>query len=357
MDYTFLPTPLAISLDRVRDSKGNPELDPWGGATFEATSPTYPELSGRSSSADEATQHLLEAVMYALPLAREVTDALQAAGYPLEVVTAWERETKDCADRSYRHSADLAVATLNDYTTSGIPALTACGFVPLLPLADAVAVHIAGCGPQDVREYARMAESSRWWDVDFDIMSWLLAGLPASRGHLYVDHCAVEEAVEWEAFIEGFPVSDDDLRSLVRAHIRPQDVARGFPVRRGAFYAEHSSPRIDAVAWEGFATRYGVADDNLVGLTALFAEPGTVVPGFPLHRAAFYAACRTPINLVLRWEDVLSEYGQPVDDSDLCDILSAELEPECLLECAATSDDAGFDLGQAARALMGLRPR
>lgn len=285
MDYTFLPTPLAISLDRVRDARGNPESDPWGCATFEATSPDYPELSGRSSSADEATQHLLEAIMYALPMAREVTDALRAAGYPLEVVTAWEHETKDCADRSYRHSADMAVATLDEYTNSGIPALAACGFAPLLNLADAVAVHAAGCGPQDVREYVRMAESSGWWETDFEIMSWLLAGVPANRGHLYVDHCTVEEALEWEAFLQGFPVTDNDVRSLVRAHVRPQDVAAGFPVHRATFYAHCTATWIDAVAWEAFASRHGISDCNLVGLFHLFTESKDVVPGFPLDRA------------------------------------------------------------------------
>lgn len=357
MDYTFLPTPLAISLDRVRDARGNPESDPWGCATFEATSPDYPELSGRSSSADEATQHLLEAIMYALPMAREVTDALRAAGYPLEVVTAWEHETKDCADRSYRHSADMAVATLDEYTNSGIPALAACGFAPLLNLADAVAVHAAGCGPQDVREYVRMAESSGWWETDFEIMSWLLAGVPANRGHLYVDHCTVEEALEWEAFLQGFPVTDNDVRSLVRAHVRPQDVAAGFPVHRATFYAHCTATWIDAVAWEAFASRHGISDCNLVGLFHLFTESKDVVPGFPLDRAAFYAECRASVHIALMWEDALSDFGQAIDDSDLRDILAAGLESECLLEYSATSDDAGFALGHAARTLLGLSPQ
>ncbi|RYC05648.1 hypothetical protein [Nocardioides zhouii] len=357
MDYTYLPTPLAISLDRVRDARGDVELDPWGQVTFEATSPEYPGLFGRSSDADEATQQLLDTIMYALPIAPEVTHALQDAGYPLEVVEAWERETEGCADRSFRHHAVTAVATLRAYTNAGIPALAACGFATLLDVVDATAVHAAGCTSQDVRRYAQMADSSGWWETDFEIIRWLRAGIVADRGALYVDHCTVEQAVAWEAFLEANEVPDDDLRSLVRIGVQPQDVADGFPVHRASFYAHCTAPWLNAVEWEAFASRHGVSDADLVGLFHLFVQPKCVAHTFPLHRAAFYAECGASWHVAMAWENALAEYGQQVDDSDLRDILAAGLEPECLLEYSAASEDAGFALGQAARTLLGLTPR
>jgi hypothetical protein len=275
-------------------------LDPWNLEYFEATTPQYPGLSSRSPDMADAAAELMRQVFYAQPLAEAVIDALRNAGHTADVIAAWDKETRLIPDRDYRNVAETALSTLDSYTNAGVPALTACAMFAFLDPVQAGQVHAAGCTPHDVRAYAEMSESQKWYQDEFDILPWLFAGLPFERGERYVDHCTVEEAIAWEGVAARHEIPDGDLHWVLRLGLTREAVTSGFPVQRAAFYF-----------------RNGVSGESAVA-----------------------------------WERVLSEFD--VDDSDLRDILRARFEPDRLRERAEPGVDGVRGLAEAARMLLAL---
>ncbi len=262
MNLDYLPLPLTVVVQRASDT----ETDvPWPESTFIATTPNYPGLSGLAFNPAEATDDLCIAVMQSLPMPDSVADALRDAGYGTDVVQAWDRVSRLSENPHYRHDPQTAVEALGEYASAGIPPMAACEFFPLAPHW-AAQVQEAGCTPRDVRAYEQMRSVGRDFDPAFDAMEWLIAGVPAERGELYVGHCSVEQASAWDEYAQTHGLSDDDLRDSVQIGISPEEVAAGFPVHRAAMYAECVAPWQNAVAWEALAAQQGISDDNLLGL-------------------------------------------------------------------------------------------
>ncbi len=352
-DHTHLPTPITILLDRQRCTDGIVVSDDYRNyPTFEVTSREYPGLTGTSWSAEAAVAQLLQAIEYAQPLAPEVVASLARAGYASDVVAAWDAATRYRDDRSIRYDPEAAVSVLTSYVDAGLPPLVACEFAAVITDPDyAAQIHAAGLTLNDVHAYHDLSATDRWWQWDFEVRPWLVAGFPYERGQWYALHCSVEEAMAWEPIVEVCGVADDDISGLLRLGLTRERVAAGFPTAHAGIYARHQVATTDIPAWHSAVTERGLTDSVLNEVLRANFTPAMVAAGFPTGRAKIYADARASTEQVVEWEAVVSACG--LSDRDLIDILRAGLPASAVREQALAAA-AGSSVGDAARTLLAL---
>ena len=261
-DEMSLPTPLSITINAFEADGERCRHRP-GTQCVDATSEQYPELSVHWESVDGAVEMLLEEIRDAQPMSPSLVAALLDAGYSQELVQQWNRVTWGHR-RMYRFDTDATLSVLAEYAAHGVPALAACEFFTLpIPPGEAGQIHAAGGTPDEARRYHDASATDKWWQWDFEVMPWLVAGFPYDRGRLYFDSCSVEDAVAWEAVVASRSLTDSVVRDILQLGLTVEAVAAGFPTERVGLYAANRLSAETASAWEDLLGGHDISDSDL----------------------------------------------------------------------------------------------